>query len=59
MIQEGDEPAHGFQRSGNVRTDWTPLAQQFQQELYLRIFPQPAYQDYVRETIAADERRAR
>jgi DNA polymerase-2 len=35
-----------------VRTDWTPLAQQFQQELYLRIFRNQPYQDYVRETIA-------
>jgi DNA polymerase-2 len=32
-----------------VRTDWTPLAQQFQQALYLRIFKGEAYQDYVRE----------
>ena len=30
----------------------TPLAQQFQQELYLRIFRNQPYQDYVRETIA-------
>ena len=32
-----------------VRSDWTPLAQQFQQALYLRIFKGEAYQDYVRE----------
>ena len=32
-----------------VRTDWTPLAQQFQQALYLRIFKGEPYQDYVRE----------
>jgi len=32
-----------------VRTDWTPLAQQFQQALYLRIFKNEAYQDYVRD----------
>ena len=30
-----------------VRTDWTPLAQRFQQELYLRIFKQQPYQDYL------------
>ena len=29
-----------------VRTDWTPLAQQFQQQLYLRIFKREPYQDY-------------
>jgi DNA polymerase-2 len=32
-----------------VRTDWTPLAQQFQQQLYLRIFKQQPYQDYIRD----------
>jgi DNA polymerase-2 len=30
-----------------VRTDCTPLAQRFQQELYLRIFKQQPYQDYL------------
>ncbi|MBB5502147.1 DNA polymerase-2 [Paraburkholderia sp. MM5384-R2] len=34
-----------------VRTDWTPLAQQFQQELYRRIFKQQPYQDYVRDYV--------
>jgi len=36
----------------SVRTDWTPLAQQFQQELYGRIFRRQAYQDYVRDYVA-------
>lgn len=35
-----------------VRTDWTPLAQQFQQGLYERIFKGEPYEDYVRETVA-------
>jgi len=34
-----------------VRTDWTPLAQRFQQELYLRIFKQQPYRDYVRDYV--------
>ena len=34
-----------------VRTDWSPLAQQFQQELYLRIFNRKPYQDYVRDYV--------
>jgi len=34
-----------------VRTDWTPLAQRFQQELYLRIFKQQPYQDYIRDYV--------
>ncbi len=34
-----------------VRTDWTPLAQRFQQELYLRIFKQQPHQDYIRDYV--------
>ena len=52
MIQEGDALRMVFKGLETVRTDWTPLAQQFQQELYLRIFRNQPYQDYVRETIA-------
>lgn len=41
-----------------VRTDWSPLARQFQQELYLRIFNRKPYQnyvrDYVRKTLAGE-----
>lgn len=35
-----------------VRSDWTPLAQQFQQALYLRIFKGEPYQDYVRDYVS-------
>src|SRR5476651_288202 len=35
-----------------VRTDWTPLAQVFQQALYQRVFHQQPYQDYVRDYVA-------
>lgn len=34
-----------------VRTDWTPLAQIFQQELYSRIFHNQPYQDFIREYV--------
>ena len=34
-----------------VRSDWTPLAQRFQRELYLRIFKGEPYQDYVRDYV--------
>ena len=34
-----------------VRTDWTPLAQAFQQGLYERIFKREPYEDYVRDTV--------
>src|SRR5262249_27006817 len=32
-----------------ARSDWTPLAQQFQQGLFSRIFKAEPYQEYVRE----------
>lgn len=35
----------------SVRTDWSPLAQQFQQGLYGRIFRDEPYRDYVREYV--------
>ncbi|MDR0805674.1 MAG: DNA polymerase II [Enterobacteriaceae bacterium] len=35
-----------------VRTDWTPLAQQFQQQLYQRIFHNQPYQDFIRDYVA-------
>lgn len=35
-----------------VRSDWTPLAQQFQQGLYERIFKGEPYEDFVRELVA-------
>jgi DNA polymerase-2 len=35
-----------------VRTDWTPLAQQFQQGLYERIFRREPYEDYVKDYVA-------
>lgn len=40
-----------FKGLETVRTDWTPLAQTFQRQLYLRIFKQQPYQDYVRDYV--------
>lgn len=51
MIQTGDEQRMVYKGLETVRTDWTPLAQQFQQALYLRIFRNEPYQDFIRETI--------
>lgn len=34
-----------------VRTDWTPLARQFQRELYRRIFLKEPYAEFIRETV--------
>ncbi|MBJ3813475.1 DNA polymerase II [Shimwellia pseudoproteus] len=52
MIRRGDSEHMVFKGLETVRTDWTPLAQRFQQELYQRIFLRQPYQDYIRETIA-------
>ncbi|WP_282040813.1 DNA polymerase II [Halomonas alimentaria] len=42
-----------FKGMETVRSDWTPLAQQFQRELYRRIFQDEPYRDYVRGYVAA------
>ena len=34
-----------------VRSDWSPLARQFQQELYQRIFHRQPHQDYIRDYV--------
>jgi DNA polymerase-2 len=35
-----------------VRSDWSPLAQQFQRELYLLIFQRQPYQAYIRDFVS-------
>jgi DNA polymerase-2 len=35
-----------------VRSDWTPLARDFQRELYRRVFFDEPYEEYVRQTVA-------
>ncbi|WP_186036896.1 DNA polymerase II [Burkholderia gladioli] len=40
-----------FKGLETVRTDWTPLAQQFQRELYTLVFRREPYQDFIRETV--------
>jgi DNA polymerase-2 len=40
-----------FKGLESARTDWTPLAQQFQHDLYLRIFKGKPYRDYVLDTV--------
>jgi DNA polymerase II len=40
-----------FKGLETVRSDWTPLAQQFQQVLYERIFRDQPYQEYVKDYI--------
>ncbi|MBA2778922.1 DNA polymerase II [Billgrantia kenyensis] len=40
-----------FKGLETVRTDWTPLAKLFQQELYRRVFVGESYRDYVRDYV--------
>lgn len=41
-----------FKGLETVRTDWTPLAKEFQQTLYSLIFRRQSWQQYVRDTVA-------
>jgi DNA polymerase-2 len=41
-----------FKGLENVRTDWTRLAREFQEELYRRVFMGEPYEDYVKELTA-------
>ena len=41
-----------FKGLESVRTDWTQLAKDFQQSLYLKVFNQESVDDYVKETVA-------
>ncbi len=52
LIRSRDGEQLVFKGLESVRTDWTPLAQQFQQNLYGRIFRGEPWQDYIRETVA-------
>ncbi|MBI6951596.1 DNA polymerase II [Pseudomonas sp. CCOS 191] len=45
----GDEMV--FKGLESVRTDWSPLARQFQQELYGRVFRGQPYRDYIRDYV--------
>jgi len=40
-----------FKGLENVRTDWTQLARDFQESLYLKVFNNEAYEDFIRQTI--------
>ncbi|WP_067709067.1 DNA polymerase II [Erwinia sp. ErVv1] len=51
LIRTDREERMVFKGLETVRTDWTPLAQRFQQALYLKIFKGEPYQDYIRETV--------
>lgn len=51
MYREGGDVRLVFKGLETVRSDWSPLAREFQQELYRRIFLDEPYEDFVRETV--------
>ncbi|MEW7976588.1 MAG: DNA polymerase domain-containing protein [Candidatus Sedimenticola endophacoides] len=40
-----------FKGLESVRSDWTPLAREFQRELYRLVFFDLPYRDYIRQTV--------
>ncbi|MBW3694779.1 DNA polymerase II [Vibrio sp. T187] len=51
LIGEGDQERIIFKGLESARTDWTPLAQQFQQTLYEMVFHGKEPTDYVRQFV--------
>ena len=50
-VREGGKEDIVYRGLETVRTDWTPLAQRFQQELYRRIFKREPFEDYIRDYV--------
>ena len=53
LVGEGDQTKLVFKGLEAVRSDWTPLAKQFQQGLYQRVFDGADYRRYIREEVEA------
>ncbi|WP_213991654.1 DNA polymerase II [Sodalis sp. dw_96] len=51
LAQTGEGDHMVFKGLETVRSDWTPLAQQFQQQLYERIFRRQPYKEFVRDFV--------
>jgi DNA polymerase-2 len=52
VVDNNGERELVFKGLENVRTDWTRLAKDFQEQLYCKVFAGEAYLDFVRETVA-------
>ncbi len=50
LTAQGDMVFKGLE---TVRSDWSPLAREFQQELYRRVFFELPYNEYIKDTVAA------
>ncbi len=53
VVGEGGSERLVFKGLENVRTDWTRLAREFQEELYRRVFAGEPFVDFVKETARA------
>lgn len=53
VFNQDEEMQVVFKGLEAVRTDWTPLARQFQRELFRRVFADEAYEEFVRDTADA------
>jgi DNA polymerase-2 len=52
IVDNNGERELVFKGLENVRTDWTRLAKEFQEQLYSKVFAGEDYLDFVRETVA-------
>ncbi len=50
MINKNGENKMVFKGLETVRTDWTPLAREFQQTLYQKIFNKQPYEQFIKDT---------
>ena len=50
MINKNGKNKMVFKGLETVRTDWTPLAREFQQELYQRIFNKQPFEQFIKDT---------
>lgn len=50
LIKKGNEQRILFKGLESVRSDWSPLAREFQQELYRRIFLDEPFEEYIKQT---------
>jgi len=52
MVRSGDGLAIRFTGLESVRSDWTPLAREFQRELFRRVLSDEPFEGYIRQTAA-------
>ena len=53
LVNQSGEDKMVFKGLETVRTDWTPLAREFQKELYRRIFYKEPFEQYIKDTVAS------